>query len=934
MKMKAVAILSTPKSKICTSLPTMNRSILITVALATLAASSAAAEKVTYDDHVLPILREKCLTCHNPDKKEGDLDLGNYTNLMQGGGSGEVVEPGDSSGSYLYKLITHEDDPAMPLESPKIPDEMIATIGKWIDGGALENQGSTAPKMAKPKFDFGGVDGTSGRPEVLPLPGRLSLEPITRTSATTALPALATSPWAPLAAVAGQKQVLLFNTETFDVLGTLPFPEGVAQVLRFSRNGSLLLAGGGRGGASGRVVVWDIKTGDRVIELGDELETVLAADISGDQTLIALGGPQRVVRVYSTETGKKKYELRKHTDWIYSIEFSPDDVLLATGDRNGGLFVWEAWTGREYLTLKAHSQGVTGISWRADSNVVASCSEDGSVRLWEMENGNQVKNWGGHDGGVASIEFCRDSRLLTCGRDRVTKLWQQDGNQVRAFEAFSDLALCVSYCDETNRVITGDWHGEIRVFNGEDGTRVGELTSNPPTLAERLAAANTDLRKKTAAHQPLETTAQAAEAAASQAQSELTSAQQVAAESKQSNDEALAAQVTAKTTAEGISQVLAAVTKVVTELEPSLPALQESAAKAQESVSKAPGDQQLADLAAQLKKIAAERTQQLEENRKEVALKTPELEQAQQQLVAADKAASDTTTALQSANQQVEELILLVPPAMEMATVARRAADTAAAAVAAAQADVDRWTSEIVFSQQLNELLAARAVAKEVLQTRLMAHAELAATATAAQEASAQATTQLGAAQTSAVELNEKLASATTAVGSAKEAVTQANLVRDTAAKGVTTLESALVTLDEAVAKTKEAVDKSGGDEQLAEAAAQLTALLGTKHTELEERRADVVVKKAVIAAAVGQVAAAEQAVVDATAALEVGKSLVTELAAATQSAEGEASTVQQAVDAAAQVVVEAQRQVARAENELAIARGLKERDALAQNGP
>ena len=57
--------------------------------------------------------------------------------------------------------------------------------------------------------------------------------------------ALATSPWAPVAAVAGQKQVLLFNMETFEVLGALPFPEGVAQVLRFSRNGSLLLAGGG-----------------------------------------------------------------------------------------------------------------------------------------------------------------------------------------------------------------------------------------------------------------------------------------------------------------------------------------------------------------------------------------------------------------------------------------------------------------------------------------------------------------------------------------------------------------------------------------------------------------------------------------------------------------------------------------------------------------
>ena len=81
--------------------------------------------QVTYDDHVQPILRQKCFSCHNADKKEGDLDLSNYTNLMIGGGSGEVVEPGDSSGSYLYQLITHDSEPYMPPEQPKIADEMV-----------------------------------------------------------------------------------------------------------------------------------------------------------------------------------------------------------------------------------------------------------------------------------------------------------------------------------------------------------------------------------------------------------------------------------------------------------------------------------------------------------------------------------------------------------------------------------------------------------------------------------------------------------------------------------------------------------------------------------------------------------------------------------------------------------------------------------------
>ena len=100
-----------------------------------------AQEKITFDDHVKPIFQQKCVACHNSGKQSGGLDLSNYTNMMQGGGSGQSVEPGDADSSYLYLLITHEESPEMPPEAPKIPAENIKTIESWITGGALENKG-------------------------------------------------------------------------------------------------------------------------------------------------------------------------------------------------------------------------------------------------------------------------------------------------------------------------------------------------------------------------------------------------------------------------------------------------------------------------------------------------------------------------------------------------------------------------------------------------------------------------------------------------------------------------------------------------------------------------------------------------------------------------------------------------------------------------
>ena len=456
-------------------------------ALQLVGSQGIAEDKVTFEDHIKPIFRDRCLTCHNTNKKSSDLDLSSYTTMMQGGASGASIEPGDSAASYLFGLVAHSSEPYMPPNADKIPEAEIELLRKWIEGGAPETASSKVVLKKKNNVAMSAVS-AGARPEgPAPMPDVLNLQPVVKTTATTAVSAIATNPWSKLVAVAGQKQVVLYHSETMEALGVLPFPEGRPRVLKFSRNGSLLLAGGGRGASKGLCVVWDVRTGERVMTAGDELDEVLAADISADQSLIALGGPQKIVRVYSTATGELAYECKKHTDWIYSLEFSPDGVLLATSDRSGGLLVWEAQTGREYLTLTGHTGPVYSVSWRIDGNVLASGSEDTTIRLWEMENGGQIKSWGAHAAGVFSVEYCRDGRIVSSGRDKTAKLWDSNGGAIRSFEAFNDLALQATHCDETDRVVAGDWTGEIRVWNAADGARLGNLSTNPPTLEERLA---------------------------------------------------------------------------------------------------------------------------------------------------------------------------------------------------------------------------------------------------------------------------------------------------------------------------------------------------------------------------------------------------------------------------------------------------------------
>src|ERR1700690_3989797 len=79
-------------------------------------------DKVTYNDQILPLFRNACLNCHNPDKKKAGLDLSTYQAALMGSDNGKVLESGNASGSLLMKCVKQTDDPKMPPKGDKLSD--------------------------------------------------------------------------------------------------------------------------------------------------------------------------------------------------------------------------------------------------------------------------------------------------------------------------------------------------------------------------------------------------------------------------------------------------------------------------------------------------------------------------------------------------------------------------------------------------------------------------------------------------------------------------------------------------------------------------------------------------------------------------------------------------------------------------------------------
>lgn len=442
------------------------------------AAEPAPVAAPNFKDDIQPILRQYCWKCHGEDKQESGINLQAFAALLRGGSGGKIVEAGRASQSLLLQAITNTDDSArMPPSSPPLAEEKIALIRRWIDSGLRETAG--AASMVKGRdLDFRPA-ATAGTKPVgrAAMPEKLAAVDVPLVTRPLPVLAMDASPWAPLLAVAAQEHIRLIHTETEQELGRLAFPEGIPQVIRFSRDGSVLMAAGGRPVEAGRVVLFDVRTGQRLAAIGDEIDAVLAADLSPDQRLVALGGAGRIVKVYSTTDGLLRYKLTKHTDWITAIAFSPDGSKLATADRAGGIHLWDPQNGGILLNLAEHKGAVRALDWRSDSRLLASAGDDGAIIWWDVVDGFPAINkanahppqrpagtYGTIPNGVLAARFLPDGKLVTTGRDGVLRTWGADGNPSQTFSVHPAIPISDAVSHDGRTVVSGDSSGTVRFW--------------------------------------------------------------------------------------------------------------------------------------------------------------------------------------------------------------------------------------------------------------------------------------------------------------------------------------------------------------------------------------------------------------------------------------------------------------------------------------
>jgi WD40 repeat protein len=191
------------------------------------------------------------------------------------------------------------------------------------------------------------------------------------------------------------------------------------------------------------VKVWDVQTGEELLNLKGHTERVRRVAYSADGNHLVGASVDDTVRVWDAQTGQELFSFKIGPS--NGVAFSPDGKRLATSGRwqdggvPGDVQVWDTQTGEELLSLKGFAGPYPTLAFSPDGKRLASSPrrsdidsadppETGETKVWDAQTGQELFTL---KDTLGSVTFSPDGKRLagSGGGSSIVKVWDAQTGQ-------------------------------------------------------------------------------------------------------------------------------------------------------------------------------------------------------------------------------------------------------------------------------------------------------------------------------------------------------------------------------------------------------------------------------------------------------------------------------------------------------------------------
>ena len=230
------------------------------------------------------------------------------------------------------------------------------------------------------------------------------------------------SPDGKLLAVAGFHEAVLWKADGSKQVARLVGLSERLETVRFSPDATKLLVVGGNPCRSGEFQVWRVASDKLIASNLVGFDTLYGGSWSPDGRMIAVGGPDNILRAFDTESLRQAVYMAAHGDWIRGTVFSADGKSIFTASRDMTVKMTDVATQRFIGNVTTHTPGILrggmqAVERRPKRNEIVVGAADGAPKLFKMDvrprpaeggNPNQIREYEAMLGRIYDVRFNGD----------------------------------------------------------------------------------------------------------------------------------------------------------------------------------------------------------------------------------------------------------------------------------------------------------------------------------------------------------------------------------------------------------------------------------------------------------------------------------------------------------------------------------------------